>query len=140
MFKPNGSARRAVGRALCTVLLAAAGGCGTTGVHFVSQTPDGGVISIPNNSNQWPTYYRNRAEELMRQKCPDGYVIEREEEFEDNPADNGRYPNEDFEYNGGYERIRNYSRKEYHITFRCRQPDHASSSGDELPPPTPIPH
>jgi hypothetical protein len=140
MFKPNVSARGVVGRTLCTVLLAAAGGCGSVGAHFVSQTPDGGVVSIPNNSNQWPTYYRNRAEELMRQKCPDGYVIEREEAFEDNPADNGRYPNEDFEYNGGYERIRNYSRKEYYITFRCRPPDLPPPAGDELPPPTPLPH
>jgi hypothetical protein len=98
--------------------------CGCfSAVRMVSETPNGGVVVMPNNSNQWPTYYRNRAEYLMSRKCPKGYVIEREETFEDNPAlRDGRKPNEDFDYNGAYERITNSARKSYRIAFRRAGP------------------
>ncbi len=93
--------------------------CGCLAVRIVEDKPDGGVVVMPNNSNQWPTYYRNRAEYLMKEKCPDGYVVVKEEEFVDNPlANDGRKPYEHFEYSGGYERITKYDRKSYRIVFR----------------------
>ena len=37
-------------------------------------------MAIPSNSNQWPTYYRDKAEKLIGEKCPDGYEVVMEEE------------------------------------------------------------
>ena len=100
-------------------------------VRLVGDTPDGGIAVMPNNTNQWPTYYRNRAEISMKKKFPEGYVIVHEEEVESNPAArDGRYENEDFEYNGAYERIRRSTITQYRITFRA-----ASSEGKPSPPP-----
>lgn len=53
-------------------------GCGSA--RYVSTGSEGGVLAIPSNSNSWPTYYRDKAEALMRAKCPNGYIIEHEEE------------------------------------------------------------
>jgi hypothetical protein len=39
-----------------------------------------GVVAIPSNTNSWPNYYHNQAEELIRQNCPNGYEIVQEEE------------------------------------------------------------
>jgi hypothetical protein len=130
---------------------------GCSQVRLLENTPDGGVITIPNNSNQWPTYYRNRAEFLMNRKFPEGYVIVSEQTTVGNPAVNdGRKPNEDFDYNGAYDKVTHYDRKEYHITFRRAAAKGAlPSSGqapkakprapakddskDELPSPRPVP-
>jgi hypothetical protein len=126
-------------------LLALGATAGCTQVRLVRDTPEGGVVSIPNNSNQWPTYYRNRAEDLMHQKCPEGYVIVSERVQEDNPAErDGRKPNEDFEYNGAYERISNYRRVVYHITFRRKKesgPANPDAPGKPRPgaPPASLP-
>lgn len=38
------------------------------------------VVTIPDNSNSWPSRHRRHAEELMAKEFPNGYVIEREEE------------------------------------------------------------
>jgi hypothetical protein len=122
---------------------------GCTQVRLIENAPDGGVVSIPNNSNQWPTYYRNRAETLIQKKCPEGYTIVSEKVVEENPAArDDRKPNEDFDYNGGYERITRYNLKEYHITFRRggppkdvppkSSPPTKNDSNDELPPPRPV--
>jgi hypothetical protein len=48
--------------------------------RYVSVGANGGVVAIPKNTNYWPACYRSAAEELMRQKCPDGYVIDHEGE------------------------------------------------------------
>src|SRR5579871_4451825 len=99
--------------AWCVLLL----GCGQ--VRLIRDAPDGGVLAIPNNSNQWPSYYRNRAENLMNRKCPEGYVIVKEAEAIDNPATrDGRKPHEHFEYDGAYIRLTTFERKEYRIAFR----------------------
>jgi hypothetical protein len=125
------------------VLLALGGIGGCSQVRLLSDNPDGGVVSIPSNSNQWPTYYRNRAEYLMRKKCPQGYVIVREQVEEDNPAaDDGRKPNENFEYNGAYERISNYRREAYHITFRRKgaaPPANLDAPAKAIPAGPPVP-
>src|SRR5258708_22635815 len=65
-------------RAAALLMLAATVGCNSA--RFVEVRPDGGVVAIPNNSNDWPYHYRDKAKALMRQKCPSGYVIDHEEE------------------------------------------------------------
>jgi hypothetical protein len=127
-------------------------GCGQ--VRLIRDAPDGGVVGIPNNTNEWPSFYRNRAESLMKRKCPEGYVIVGEQEVEDNPTTrDGRKPNEDFEYEGAYIRNTTYNRKQYRIAFRSaaaakndpppaarpsRTPPKVENK-DELPPPRPLP-
>jgi hypothetical protein len=54
--------------------------CGCARPRFVEVSREGGVVAIPSNSNQWPTYYRDKAEKLIREKCPDGYEVVMEEE------------------------------------------------------------
>src|SRR4051794_29118516 len=61
------------------LLLAAAVGCGTS-ARLIQGTPDGGVVAIPSNSNYWPSKYRDEAEKLMAQRCPNGYDIVSEQE------------------------------------------------------------
>jgi hypothetical protein len=112
--------------------LVLAGHCGCSQVRLIRKSPDGGVVTMPNNTNQWPTYYRNRAETLMRQKCPDGYVIDGEKLVADNPAvRDGRKPTEDFDYNGAYIKVTHFQRKVYQISFHSAPPG--------APPPLPLP-
>jgi hypothetical protein len=67
------------GRMLCLLAVFALTGCGTARV--VTRDFDGGVVAIPENSNSWPYYYRDKAKELIKEDCPDGqYVIAKEEE------------------------------------------------------------
>lgn len=68
--------RRAV---LTGVLLIGATGCQS--VRVVSQGQAGGVIAIPANTDMWPFRYRSKAEAMLAQQCPEGYIIELEEEF-----------------------------------------------------------
>ena len=53
-------------------------GCG--GARMVQSAPGGGTVAIPSNTNSWPFHYRQEAEKLMAQRCPNGYTIDREEE------------------------------------------------------------
>ncbi len=64
------------------IVLAVAAGClsGCAKARIVEVTPQGGVVAIPSNSNSWPNYYRDQAEELMRERCPDGFEIVEEKE------------------------------------------------------------
>lgn len=63
------------------VMAALAAGCvGCASPRLVRVDKDGGVVAIPSNTNVWPTYYRDKAEAMLRQKCPGGYEIVREEE------------------------------------------------------------
>jgi len=126
-------------------------GCGQ--VRLIRDAPDGGVVGIPNNTNEWPSFYRDRAESLMKRKCPEGYVIVGEQEVADNPTTrDGRKPNEDFEYEGAYIRNTTYNRKQYRIAFRSAaakndpppsaHPPKTPSKDenkDELPPPRQLP-
>ncbi len=61
---------------LLTVLL---GLCGCSQAQFVVVEGDHGIVSIPRNTNRWPTYYRKSADELLAEKYPQGVVIDREE-------------------------------------------------------------
>jgi hypothetical protein len=58
--------------------LASAWGCASP--HWVMRDGNGGIVAIPENSNHWPTYYRQQADEMIKQVCPKGYAIDREEE------------------------------------------------------------
>src|SRR5438132_6773635 len=57
----------------------AAAGC-LSPARYVSVDANGGVVAIPKNTNYWPACYRSAADELMRRKCPDGYVVDHEGE------------------------------------------------------------
>ena len=58
-----------------------ASGCVSGGeARYVYQDGQFGVVGIPENTSRWPTYYRQRAEELMAQHFPEGYEIVRAEE------------------------------------------------------------
>jgi hypothetical protein len=59
--------------------LAALAGCANA--RYVQTDQGSGVVAMPANTNCWPTYYRDHAEALIRQKCPAGYevVCEKEE-------------------------------------------------------------
>jgi hypothetical protein len=61
---------------VCAVVVLS--GCSTA--RFVQVGQDGGVVAISNNSNRWPTYNRDRAMALIKEKCPNGYEIVAEEE------------------------------------------------------------
>ena len=59
-------------------LALAATGCQSA--RYVMRDPAQGVVAIPDNSNGWPSYNRKKAEKLMQEHFPEGYVIDREEE------------------------------------------------------------
>ena len=58
-----------------------AGACGCSTARIVSSGPNSAVVAIASNTNTWPDYNRKHAEELLREKFPQGYVIDKEEEF-----------------------------------------------------------
>jgi hypothetical protein len=60
------------------LVLPCLGGCQSA--RFIAMDRQGGVIALPENSNVWPTYYRDKAAAMMREKCPTGYEIVREGE------------------------------------------------------------
>jgi hypothetical protein len=53
---------------------------GCANARFVKTDQGEGVVAMPANTNCWPTYYRDHAEALIRQKCPAGYEVVYEEE------------------------------------------------------------
>ena len=53
---------------------------GCANARYVKTDQYSGVVAMPSNTNCWPTYYRDHAEALMRQKCPNGYEVVAEEE------------------------------------------------------------
>ena len=66
--------------AIAAAALVVAGCASTSPVRYVYQDGQFGVIGIPENTSRWPTYYRERAEELMAVHFPDGFEIVRAEE------------------------------------------------------------
>jgi hypothetical protein len=61
-------------------LVASLLGSGCMGARLVEVTPEGGVVAIPSNTNCWPTYFHKAAEDLIQKQCPEGYVIDHEQE------------------------------------------------------------
>lgn len=64
-------------RVLALVVLLATG---CTHARYVMKDQWGGVVAIPSNSNNWPSFNRKHAEELIARQCPQGFVIEGESE------------------------------------------------------------
>ncbi len=120
-------------------------------------------MAIPNNSNQWPEYNYKHAEELMRKQCPQGYVIEREEEVVTGQVAHVS-PERDRDslmaqtFSGGEDKVvRKEDVKEWRIRYRAKDapakvPPQASPQGPpqdsvqadqqpwrpSLPPPAPV--
>jgi hypothetical protein len=65
---------------LLVVLIGLASLSGCANARYVQVDQETGVVAMPANTNCWPTYYRDHAEALMRQKCPNGYEVVCEEE------------------------------------------------------------
>lgn len=63
---------------LCVLWVGLIAGCAKA--RFVQVDQGYGVVAIPANTNSWPNYYRDQAEALIRQKCPNGYEVVHEEE------------------------------------------------------------
>jgi hypothetical protein len=56
-------------------------GCSTThDVRYVYQDGDYGVVGLPENTDNWPTHYRRKAEKLIVAHFPEGHEIIRAEE------------------------------------------------------------
>lgn len=62
---------------LCMILFHS----GCTAARYVMRNPEQGVIAIPANTNHWPSRNREKADSLMLEHFPSGYVVEHEEEF-----------------------------------------------------------
>ena len=65
---------------LLVALIGLASLTGCANARYVQVDRDSGIVSMPANTNCWPTYYRDHAEALIRQKCPAGYEVVGEEE------------------------------------------------------------
>jgi hypothetical protein len=59
--------------------------------RFVALEPNGGVVAIPTNTNCWPFFYREKAEAMMLERCPQGYVVDKEEEVFVGPSSYRRW-------------------------------------------------
>ena len=65
---------------VATALIAGSGCAGLHEARYVYQDGEYGVVGIPENTNDWPNYYRDRAEALMKAHFPEGHEIVRAEE------------------------------------------------------------
>jgi hypothetical protein len=75
------SMRRNLGWLAALSFVLVSGGCAASpGVRYVYQDGDFGVVGMPENSDAWPTHYRQRAEKLMEAHFPEGHEIVRAEE------------------------------------------------------------
>lgn len=63
---------------LAVGVIANLSGCATA--RYVERHADGGVVAIPENSNHWPTYYRQAALDLITQHVGPHYEILEERE------------------------------------------------------------
>ena len=64
-----------------SIAVSTALGCaGAREVRYVYQDGHSGVIGMPANTSQWPTYYRKHADQLMEKHFPEGYEVVRAEE------------------------------------------------------------
>ncbi len=142
MDRRNVSARSPLVSLLGLLILSAV--CGCAAIRVVRETPDGGVLALPANTNCWPMYYRDRAEKLMSEKCPGGYRIDREEfvwNGKEGPEGH-RYYNSYFGYTDPNDEFGPYLRKEYRITFHAAPPasrpsPHAPEGAGRRPPAEP---
>ena len=50
-------------------------GSGCRSARYVYKDAERGIVAIPSDSNSWPSYHRERAEDLMLAHFPQGFVI-----------------------------------------------------------------
>jgi hypothetical protein len=70
--------KRLVGLLLAVGTITGVSGCATA--RYVERQADSGVVAIPENSNHWPTYYRQAALDLITQHVGPHYEILEERE------------------------------------------------------------
>ncbi len=135
-------------RLLLPAVLLAAAASGCAGARLVQGTADGGVVAIPSNSNSWPQRYRESAEKLMAERCPNGYdIVEEKEVVVGQMAAINEYAMRGPNGSGGAldsvpvttATVRD--QKEYQITFRARSaaPSPPRSAPTAPPPPPGLP-
>jgi hypothetical protein len=61
------------------VMVAGLSGCAGQ-AKIIQKGPDAGVVAIPENTNVWPTHYRDAAEALIKQHIGPSYMIVEERE------------------------------------------------------------
>jgi hypothetical protein len=119
------------------LLIVAASGCGTS-ARLVQTTPDGGIVAIPKNDNGWPYRYRETAEKLMAEKCPNGYEIVGEGEVvvgkRNTIGANNTMPSGSPIGTPGTQ-----DKTEWRITFRAKPPAAALAGPLPTPPGPPAP-
>jgi hypothetical protein len=121
--------------AVAVLALVGAGGCLET-AHYVSLDANGGVVGIPSPVDQWPTYNRKAAEALMQQKCPQGYVIDHEQEVpigqttkENTAGNNASLSSAVFGVGAESRTTETHPINEWQITFHSRPTDMQSPAG-----------
>jgi hypothetical protein len=70
--------QRGISVLLAVGIMTSLSGCATA--RYVERHADGGVVAIPENSNHWPTYYRQSALDLITQHVGPHYEILEERE------------------------------------------------------------
>src|SRR5262249_21161996 len=111
-------------------LLVTMSGCGSARMLGYNAETGVGVVAIPNNYNFWPLKYRDEADKLMAQRCPNGYDIVEEKEVvvgqtattsssveREQPINTRRGP---LERTSGSSVTTVSDQTEYRITFRAR--------------------
>jgi hypothetical protein len=68
-------------RAVPYLILLAATGCASTTARPILRERDGGIVSIPDNSDRFPDYNRSQAEDLIREHVGKSFEIVKEEEY-----------------------------------------------------------
>jgi len=101
-------------------------GCGNT-ARYVAATNNDGIIAIPANTDEWPTHYRRDAEKLMQDKCPQGYVIDHEEEVSVGTVTTHQTKADPDPIKGmllgqKVDATEVHDQKEWHITFHAKEP------------------
>ena len=95
------------------ILLTVFGVTGCATARVVSKDAEGGIVAIPENSNGWPCRYRDKALELVKQDCPHGYVVLKEEE-----VPTGTRTVDSDSSDGTMHTIETYTDREYRIYYR----------------------
>ena len=74
----GGTAMRRAVAVFAVGIVTVLSGCSTA--HYVQKNNDGGIIAVGNSSNDWPTYNRNKAIDLIVKHVGPDYEIVKEEE------------------------------------------------------------
>lgn len=78
MLRVRHGNKRLISLLLAVGVMTGLSGCATA--RYVERHAEGGVVAIPENSNHWPTYYRQAALDLITQHVGPHYEILEERE------------------------------------------------------------